>query len=895
MTTIGNDTVKRCRIDSDEVAEITVDGDTVFFLDADLVLDLFNTGAISADTLGLYHNTVFDSLDVSVGGNTNFTAHSVSQTTSGSNFSITVNGNYQPTSESITINGNGDTISYSQSKSDGDTINVDGKVSPSNESVTISPNHLVGDMVSSTDLSNISSTMHRIAVNSSGEIFVLDRFNAVWKVDELGNSTKLTDADNGLAVDGNHILTETAYQKPGLLDTNGNLIWEASSQTGYDYLEEMYIGSSSVYAMYSSDDFGAIFEYDKSTGSKNADYTINDSSVNGITVSDDGQYIFYAVDSHGLDLFKLDSSTNNTTGTLINDISSDNIHSIYDLQLYDNNKVGLIWFDRYNSKIDVFDFNGNNQGGFSFPTQVADQSTFDDTGTEIITAATNTNQYDDDAEHIEVWDGINNQIIDIKDTKYEYSTYIQNTAIGDDYYYVLYGSKFEKYSKGVIDPSFTIGNTSSSYNGELDSSWTTSISLNLGSNSVSLNGDISATVDWTEDHRTQNPSVTIDGSTVSHSGPLANGETETGNINISSTGTYTASVSTNGEVTVDVDWTERNVVKDVDFTFNGVTESVTGPILNNEQSTLGFGVSDIIDGDNSVDVTAGGNSNPDLQLTFLLNTKDAMALTDFEPNWDYDEKGDNVLLEYWFDVSNVDAPAEAVEGDPFSVDATIENIGITPVQQDVVMTHTGETLTKTKNLNDKESINVTFDTVINSPGEQTIVVESPQESASDLIQILSKYQLDITIDGASNINTEINSDYSTNVYPSFSPSVYLNGTLAGTATNNSGENIDVSASAEINAPTSTSEGVKISSHSHETDVDYTPQQDVLVDVTTFNTFDAFSNYMGTSCDGNAPTTGDTFQMQAGETLDFASCDASTDELIEFDVYVKPEVVADSVN
>jgi len=294
-------------------------------------------------------------------------------------------------------------------------------------------------MVSSTDLSNISSTMHRIAVNSSGEIFVLDRFNAVWKVDELGNSTKLTDADNGLAVDGNHILTETAYQKPGLLDTNGNLIWEASSQTGYDYLEEMYIGSSSVYAMYSSDDFGAIFEYDKSTGSKNADYTINDSSVNGITVSDDGQYIFYAVDSHGLDLFKLDSSTNNTTGTLINDISSDNIHSIYDLQLYDNNKVGLIWFDGYNSKIDVFDFNGNNQGGFSFPTQVADQSTFDDTGTEIITAATNTNQYDDDAEHIEVWDGINNQIIDIKDTKYEYSTYIQNTAIGDDYYYVLIG------------------------------------------------------------------------------------------------------------------------------------------------------------------------------------------------------------------------------------------------------------------------------------------------------------------------------------------------------------------------------------------------------------------------------------------------------------------------
>jgi hypothetical protein len=401
MTTIGNDTLKRCRIDGDEVAEITVDGDTVFLLDADLVLDLFNTGAISADTLGLHHNTVFEILEISVRGNTEFNAQTTSQTTSGSDFSITVNSNYEPTNEAIRITANED-------------------------------------------------------------------------------------------------------------------------------------------------------------------------------VSD--------------------------------------------------------------------------------------------------------------------------------------------------------------------------------------------------------------------------PSVTIDGSTVSHSGPLGNGETETGSIDITGTGTYTASVSTNGEVTVDVDWTERNVVKDVDFTFNGVTESVTGPILNNEQSTLGFGVADIIDGDNSVDVTAGGNSNPDLQLTFLLNTEEAMALTDFEPSWDYDEKGDNVLLEYWFDVSNVNAPAEAVEGDPFSVDATIENIGITPVEQDVVMTHTGETLTKTTNLNDKESINVTFDTVINTPGEQTIVVESPQESASDLIQILSKYQLDITIDGASNINTEINSDYSTNVYPSFSPSVYLNGTLAGTATNNSGEDIDVSAS-----------------------------------------------------------------------------------------------------
>jgi hypothetical protein len=268
---------------------------------------------------------------------------------------------------------------------------------------------------------------------------------------------------------------------------------------------------------------------------------------------------------------------------------------------------------------------------------------------------------------------------------------------------------------------------------------TYSIGLALGSNSVSLSYDGgNASIDqisWTEDFRAQDPSVTIDGSTVSHSGPLANGETETGSINITGTDTYTASVSTNGEVTVDVDWTERNVVKDVDFTFNGVTESVTGPILNNEQSTLGFGVADIIDGDNSVDVSAGGNSNPDLQLTFLLNTEDAMALTDFEPNWDYDEKGDNVLLEYWFQPSNLVAPNEVSSGTSFDVTVDVENIGITTTQQNVTLTHVDDTQTVTKQLNSKERTTITFTTDINTTGDHTIAIETPQQTVSQIVSV----------------------------------------------------------------------------------------------------------------------------------------------------------------
>ena len=75
------------------------------------------------------------------------------------------------------------------------------------------------------------------------------------------------------------------------------------------------------------------------------------------------------------------------------------------------------------------------------------------------------------------------------------------------------------------------------------------------STSNGLENDIDWTFDYSSEYRTKDPSVVIDGSTVSHSGTLDDGETVTETISPSE-GSHTADVSTEHEVDVDVEWTD---------------------------------------------------------------------------------------------------------------------------------------------------------------------------------------------------------------------------------------------------------------------------------------------------------------------------------------------------
>jgi hypothetical protein len=85
-----------------------------------------------------------------------------------------------------------------------------------------------------------------------------------------------------------------------------------------------------------------------------------------------------------------------------------------------------------------------------------------------------------------------------------------------------------KERNGVENPSISVGSSTVSYSGLLDGTHTESVDLSRSDSSISASYTGAANaldydLSWTEDHRAHDPSVTVDGSTVSHTGPLASG------------------------------------------------------------------------------------------------------------------------------------------------------------------------------------------------------------------------------------------------------------------------------------------------------------------------------------------------------------------------------------
>jgi hypothetical protein len=158
--------------------------------------------------------------------------------------------------------------------------------------------------------------------------------------------------------------------------------------------------------------------------------------------------------------------------------------------------------------------------------------------------------------------------------------------------------------------------------------------LSLGSNDLYVNtdsGEVDISIDWTEDHRTQDPSATIDGSTVSHSGALANGETETGSVTVSSPGSYTVDTSTNGgNATFTVDWTEVTHSEDPSLTINGTTFTHNGVL--SAGSTTSFTPSESLFGE-TTDVLDLALTDGEVDVNFDLEIQDQNSVTiDTLPN-----------------------------------------------------------------------------------------------------------------------------------------------------------------------------------------------------------------------------------------------------------------------
>lgn len=154
------------------------------------------------------------------------------------------------------------------------------------------------------------------------------------------------------------------------------------------------------------------------------------------------------------------------------------------------------------------------------------------------------------------------------------------------------------------------------YNGILTSGQTSTLSasngdLSSGSNSIDASTTAGPLPSWTIDATavmaTEDPSVTVDGQTVSHSGVLSDGETVTESVDLS-TGSNTLDVSTVGEVEVAASWTEVTETRDPVVEVNGETVSYSGTLADGETVSLNANASWLREGTNNVTVYVGDGS-----------------------------------------------------------------------------------------------------------------------------------------------------------------------------------------------------------------------------------------------------------------------------------------------
>ncbi|OYR59930.1 hypothetical protein DJ80_16495 [Halorubrum ezzemoulense] len=113
---------------------------------------------------------------------------------------------------------------------------------------------------------------------------------------------------------------------------------------------------------------------------------------------------------------------------------------------------------------------------------------------------------------------------------------------------------------------------------------------------------------WTEVTATEDPSVTVGGSTVSHTGVLGPGETVTESVDLS-TGGHSGDVSVNGPVDVAASWTEVSQTRDPVVGLNGETVSHSGTLADGETVSLRLPKSAVTTGSNTVSLSLPGVSD----------------------------------------------------------------------------------------------------------------------------------------------------------------------------------------------------------------------------------------------------------------------------------------------
>ncbi|QHS17191.1 hypothetical protein GWK26_08570 [haloarchaeon 3A1-DGR] len=184
---------------------------------------------------------------------------------------------------------------------------------------------------------------------------------------------------------------------------------------------------------------------------------------------------------------------------------------------------------------------------------------------------------------------------------------------------------------GTEDPSATIAGQTVSHSGLLAQGETVTESVDLSTGSDSISVSTGHTVDvsssWTEVSATEDPSATIAGQTVSHTGILGPGETVTESVDLSQ-GDGPIDVSTSGHTTdVAADWTEVTQTRDPTISVNGYDTGHEGVLTDGETVDLATNTAWIENGTNNVSVSTSSPLSGPSSLVDLTYQHDAESAT----------------------------------------------------------------------------------------------------------------------------------------------------------------------------------------------------------------------------------------------------------------------------
>jgi len=121
----------------------------------------------------------------------------------------------------------------------------------------------------------------------------------------------------------------------------------------------------------------------------------------------------------------------------------------------------------------------------------------------------------------------------------------------------------------------------------------------------------------------------------------------------------------------------------------------------------------------------------------------------------FTEDGDVVIvgaqpIESNFEVSNLNAPASALVGSQFDVNATVENTGGTDDTQDVTLSINGSTEeTQSVQLDPGENTTVEFTTSVSSTGDANVEVASDDDSESTTVSVIGAGEAEATVESSS--------------------------------------------------------------------------------------------------------------------------------------------------